>query len=141
MAKRICTLPRARLSAVCIVLSAVIVCVPTYVMYGPRQLTTDAAAAPAEDDNSVLGFAFAYEPGIPRNLSTAAVESGIGDPQRHSERTVDTAGYWFNENPFVGQTFRSANFWVYGVARPSFHPEVFWRSMTSDKTFHSFLSW
>jgi len=80
LARRVCTLRHARLAAGCIVVAAVVVCVPTYLMYQPRQLSTSAAAAePSAVNNRTVGAGLAVGYGVraPQNLSVVFVDKEI----------------------------------------------------------------
>jgi len=112
VARRICSLWHARVAAACIVVAAVVVCLPTYLMYEPRQLSTNAAASAESSaiNNRSFGFALSYGVKIPQNLSMAFVTSNIDGQQ-----VTDPAGgpgYWFEHKQFVGPTFETVNFWV-----------------------------
>ena len=102
--------------------AAVIVCLPTYVMYEPRPLSTDGAAATVSRRNESFGFAFGYGVmEIPENLSATALLYPNGNGAGGS------SGYWFTEKEFVGPTFQSVNFWVYelgGVSEEKPKPKV-----------------
>ena len=111
IAKRVCTLRHARLSAVCIVLAAVVVCLPTYLMYQPRPLSTEDAA-PTGNYSGSFGFTLGYVVEIPtQNLSMTVFIGG-----REARSGAASSGYWFEEKEFVGPMFETVNFWVYGVA-------------------------
>ena len=129
VARTICTLRRARIAAACIVVAAVVVCIPTYIMYQPRQLSAtgsgaDTASAAATHNNSSFGFARGgnYDVEIPWNFSVSVfVGSGVdGSGQQLNGGggggATGGSGYWFETKSFVGPTFQTVNFWVYGVA-------------------------
>ena len=106
VARRVCTLRHARIAAACIVASAVVVCLPTYLMYQPRQLlsSSTATAEPSAANNRSLGagLAVGYGVRVPQNLSVVFVD----------KETDGAAGYWFEEKSSVGPTFQTVNFWV-----------------------------
>ena len=109
VAKRICTLRHARITAACIVVAAVIVCLPTYVMYQPHPLSTDSTAATVSTRNESFGFSFGYRVmEIPAENLSATVLLYPG-----ANGAAGGSGYWFTEKEFVGPTFQSVNFWVY----------------------------
>ena len=111
LARRVCTLRHARIAAACIVGAAVIVCVPTYLMYlyQPKRPSTDNAA---NGTISSFDFAVGYNVEIPENLSvTVSV-----DAESHSQQMNGGAGGSLYEiKEFAGLTFRTVNFWVYGT--------------------------
>lgn len=107
IARRICTLHRARVAAACIVVAAVVVCLPTYLTYQPSQISFNIAPFVSNGNKSNFGFGRGYDVEIPENLSmTLLVDSKI-------HGTAGGSGYWFEEKEFVGPTFQSVNFWVY----------------------------
>lgn len=114
VARRVCTLWHARVAAVCIVAAAIVVCIPTYLMYQPRRLSADTTATVSNSNNSSFGFAVGYNVEIPTNLSMAVLLETETDSQQMSGG-VGGSGYWFEEKEFVGPTFQKVNFWVYGV--------------------------
>jgi len=84
-------------------------------MYQPHQLSANTAATVAKRNNSSFGFAVGYSAEIPENLSIAVLmDSEIGKQQLRGGAVG--SGYWFKEKEFVGPTFQTVNFWVYGVA-------------------------
>jgi len=109
VAKRICTLRHARIAAACIVVAAVIVCLPTYVMYEARPLSTGDAAAIVSSRND--SFSSGYNVEIPENLSATVLMYSDVDGQQLSS-AAGGSGYWFTKKEFVGPTFQSVNFWV-----------------------------
>jgi len=115
VAKRICTLRHARMTAACIVVAAVVVCIPTYIMYEPRQLSNDATATASNSNNDSFGLAVRYEVEVPKNLSATVLLYSETDGQ-NLHGGAGFSGYWFTQKEFVGTTFQSVNFWVYGVA-------------------------
>jgi len=101
------------ITACCIVVAAVVVCLPTYIMYKPRQLANHPAATVSSGNiNGSFGFAVGYGVEIPRNL-TVLLYSG---KRQQNGTATDGSGYWFTEKDFVGPTFQSVNFWLYGIS-------------------------
>lgn len=111
MAKRVCTLRHARIAAACIAGAAVIVCMPTYLMYRPIRTSTDTAA---NRINSSFGLAVGYNVEIPENLSVTVI---VDDENRGQQVNggAGGSGQWTVKN-FLGPTLETVNFWMYGVA-------------------------
>jgi len=111
MAKRVCTLRHARIAAACIAGAAVIVCMPTYLMYRPIRTSTDTAA---NRINSSFGLAVGYNVEIPENLSVTVI---VDDENRGQQVNggAGGSGQWTVKN-FLVPTLETVNFWMYGVA-------------------------
>lgn len=112
IAKQVCTLRHARIAAACIVVAALVVCLPTYLMYQPTRLSANIASAVSNKNNSSFGFTIGYNVEIPENMSMTV--SMIDSEKLYG--AAGGSGYWFKEKEFVGPTFRTVNFWVHGVA-------------------------